>query len=443
MAPRPPSGFTPSGTPYRPGGTKHPHAETFAAMLEKAGITSPEELSEALEALEGAGGDELSAFDPTAELVALFQREAEAEMVEPAILLPADLFLDTAGEDIRRRLFLTADADGNELCLRPDFTIPICRHYLEGGEAGREAALGYFGPVFRQRNGEAGEFLQAGIEIFGNEDRAAADADVLALAFQAAQLFAVEAPEVKIGDEGLFLALLDGLGLAPPLRRRLRGQFGTPDRLLSTIRRLADGSAADTQVRHAGILAALAGSKPEEARQVVEDLLGLAGIATVGGRSAHEIAERFLERAALASEGGMTPEAAKILTRYLTISASPERALDELDAFQRDVGIDMGEAIDLFAVRNDAFRDCGIELDRPLFRADFGRNLDYYTGFVFEMRDPERIDDKPVIGGGRYDGLLERLGSSKPVAACGFSMWLDRLGISGYGQELGEGETAR
>ena len=124
---------------------------------------------------------------------------------------------------------------------------------------------------------------------------------------------------------------------------------------------------------------------------------------------------------------------------YLAISASPERALDELDAFQREVGIDMGEAIDLFAVRNDALRDCGIELDRPLFRADFGRNLDYYTGFVFEMRDPDRDDDKPVIGGGRYDGLIERLGSPRPVAACGFSMWLDRLGISGYGQELGEG----
>ena len=88
-------------------------------------------------------------------------------------------------------------------------------------------------------------------------------------------------------------------------------------------------------------------------------------IASVGGRSAHEIAERFLERAAIASEGGLTPDAAAVLTRYLAISASPERALDELDAFQREVGIDMGEAIDLFAVRNDALRDCGIELDRP------------------------------------------------------------------------------
>ena len=127
-----------------------------------------------------------------------------------------------------------------------------------------------------------------------------------------------------------------------------------------------------------------------------------------------------------------------MLTRYLALEANPERAVDLLDVFQRDVGIDLGGAIDLFSRRNDAFRDCGIDLDRPVFRADFGRNLDYYTGFVFEMRDPARSDDLPVIGGGRYDGLLERLGSAEPVAACGFSMWLDRLGIAGYGQELPE-----
>ena len=413
-----------------------PNAAEMLRLLAEVGIDTPEALSELLD----GGGEELSAFDPTAELVALFQRETEAEMVEPSILLPADLFLDTAGEDIRRRLFLTADAEGHELCLRPDFTIPICRHYLETGAAGREAALGYFGPVFRQRTGESAEFLQAGIELFGNDDRAAADADVLALAHEAATLFAVDAPVVKIGDEGLFLALLDGLGLAAPLRRRLRGLFGTPERLLTTIARLGEGAEGSEAARHAGLLSALSGARPEEARRLVEDLLGLAGISTVGGRTANEIAERFLERAALASTGGLGREAADVLTRYLAIACSPERAVDALDAFQAEVRIDMGPAIDLFARRNDAFRDCGIELDRPLFRADFGRNLDYYTGFVFEMRDPDRDDDRPVIGGGRYDGLIERLGGPKAVPACGFSMWLDRLGIAGYGQELGADE---
>ena len=50
---------------------------------------------------------------------------------EPPILHPAAIFLDMSGEEVRRRLFLTADAAGEELCLRPEYTIPVCRAYLE------------------------------------------------------------------------------------------------------------------------------------------------------------------------------------------------------------------------------------------------------------------------------------------------------------------------
>ena len=48
----------------------------------------------------------------------------------PAILQPAEPFLDLSGEDIRRRMYLTTDAEGRELCLRPDITIPLARDYL-------------------------------------------------------------------------------------------------------------------------------------------------------------------------------------------------------------------------------------------------------------------------------------------------------------------------
>src|SRR5437879_12637374 len=42
---------------------------------------------------------------------------------EPAILQPAEPFLDLSGEDIRKSLYLTTDTSGEELCLRPDLTI--------------------------------------------------------------------------------------------------------------------------------------------------------------------------------------------------------------------------------------------------------------------------------------------------------------------------------
>jgi len=47
-------------------------------------------------------------------------------------------------------------------------------------------------------------------------------------------------------------------------------------------------------------LAALTKVDPSDARRLVEDLLSIAGITAVGGRSAAEIAERFLDQATLA-----------------------------------------------------------------------------------------------------------------------------------------------
>ena len=63
---------------------------------------------------------------------------------EPAILQPAEPFLDLSGEDIRKSLYLTTDAGGEELCLRPDLTIPVARDYLaspRAGQPGKVAAL--------------------------------------------------------------------------------------------------------------------------------------------------------------------------------------------------------------------------------------------------------------------------------------------------------------
>src|SRR6202047_5609595 len=105
--------------------------------------------------------------------------QAASPLADPAILQPADPFLDLSGEDIRKSLYLTTDANGEELCLRPDLTIPVARDYLASRRAGQPAGFRYLGPVFRYRGGRPSEFLRAGIESFARQDRAAADAEML------------------------------------------------------------------------------------------------------------------------------------------------------------------------------------------------------------------------------------------------------------------------
>ena len=59
-------------------------------------------------------------------LITSFERAGYVR-VTPAILQPAEPFLDLSGEDIRKRMYLTTDPQGRELCLRPDLTIPVSR----------------------------------------------------------------------------------------------------------------------------------------------------------------------------------------------------------------------------------------------------------------------------------------------------------------------------
>ena len=61
------------------------------------------------------------------------------------------------------------------------------------------------------------------------------------------------------------------------------------------------------------------------------------------------------------------------------------------------------------------------------FSAEFGRNLEYYTGFVFEIVVPELGPKSPVAGGGRYDSLLADVGAPAPVPAVGSSIHTERL----------------
>ena len=177
--------------------------------------------------------------------------------VEPPVLQPAEPFLDLSGEDIRRRMFLTTDPHGRELCLRPDLTIPVSRAYLQSPAAGRAAGFCYHGTVFRHREGPTAEFVQAGIESFGRQDKAAADAEMLALGLEASTLYELTSPEVRIGDIGLFTAFVAALDLAPAWKRRLVKDFNRKWSLAHDLDRLSLAG-ANRPPEYQGVLAALA-----------------------------------------------------------------------------------------------------------------------------------------------------------------------------------------
>ncbi len=369
--------------------------------------------------------------DARAEALVASYRRAGYSRVAPAILQPAEPFLDLSGEDIRNRMYLTTAPGGAELCLRPDLTIPVSRDYLASPQAGKPSGFCYLGPVFRHRSDQPAEFLQAGIESFGRPDRAAADAEMLALGLEATSGYGLATPDIRTGDVALFAALIAGLELAPAWKRRLVKDFNRKSNLALDLERLMLGG-NNARPEYHGVLAALAGSDPKGAHALVTDLLSIAGINAVGGRSVAEIADRFLEQSALGASTKLPRDVRGLIERFLAIGGDPDEAAAELRALAADANMtnDLAPALDLFESRNGFLAARDIDLKRVQFSTAFGRGFDYYTGFVFELTDPSRTGD-PLVAGGRYDGLLTRLGSPEPIAAVGFAAWIERLAAYG------------
>jgi ATP phosphoribosyltransferase regulatory subunit len=359
-------------------------------------------------------------------LVASYERAGYAR-VQPPILQPAEPFLDLSGEDIRKRMFLTASPNGEELCLRPDLTIPVSRDYLASAAAGRPASFCYLGPVFRHRADRPAEFMQGGIESFGRSDKAAADAEMLALGLEATAHYGLSQPDIQIGDVALFAALISALDLPAAWKRRLVKDFNRKANLAQDLDRLTLGG-ANGRPEYQGVLAALAGADPKGAHALVTDLLSIAGINAVGGRSVGEIADRFLEQSALGASTKLPREVRSVVERFLSIAGEPDEAAHELRALASEAQMKdaLDPTLDLFESRAGFLAAQGIDVKRLRFSTAFSRGFDYYTGFVFEVTDPQR-GGEPLVAGGRYDGLLTRLGAAEPIPAVGFAIWIERL----------------
>ncbi|MFN0262551.1 ATP phosphoribosyltransferase regulatory subunit [Tepidamorphus sp. 3E244] len=353
--------------------------------------------------------------------------EGGFDRVDPPILQPAEVFLDLSGEELRRRLFQVQDPAGRELCLRPDMTIPVSRHHLGTGDPLRAADYCYLGPVFRHRPGsdEPDEFMQAGIESFGTEDYAAADARIVALGVTAARGLGAQNLTLKIGDPTLLLGFVAALDVPAAWQRRLRSAFGTEGGVKGMLKNAGEEAAGS-----AAYASALARLDPQAARSLVSEMVDIAGIASVGGRSADEIAERLIERASLSGGNALDDGTRELITRFMDIDALPEDAMAEISTLAEEADIDAAPALEAFAARLDAMSQVGIDAANIRFSASFGRRLDYYSGFVFEASAPN-IAAGPVVAGGRYDALLELLGAPQPVPGVGCAIWIDRAFAAG------------
>ncbi len=339
---------------------------------------------------------------------------------EPQTLMPAEIVLELSGEAVRSRLCTFTDPSGKEHCLRPDLTTPIAQMV-----ASRELPVARYheaGPVYRlppRGSNDPVEHLQIGFEWFGNSGSPSEDAEALAVALEAAQAGGVSAASVRFGDVAIYHALIAALPFSPQWRDRLRRAFSRrkgPRELLE---------AANGQGGLAPEAAALGALPQADAIRAVEAELAKLGVEPVG-RSAADIAQRLRDKAA-----DTAPDAASssAVIRYLGLSAAVGDSVATLQAFAKDVGVDLSEAIEAYDDRLKLIAKLRPPLwSDSMFSAEAGRRFEYYDGFVFELARAG-ASDRPIVSGGRYDGLISRLsGGTFRASAIGAALRADRLG---------------
>jgi ATP phosphoribosyltransferase regulatory subunit len=343
------------------------------------------------------------------------------QRVDPPTLMPAETILELSGEAVRSRLCTFTDAAGEELCLRPDLTTPIARQVAAGDlPAARYHA---FGPVFRLPpvgSDDAVEHLQIGFEWFGAGASPEEDAEAAAIALEAAKAGGAGVASVRFGDVALYRAVVDALPFSPHWRARLRKSFSRrrgPRELLASV------AAGEPEV--SPLAARIAAMSDADATRAIEQMLAEMDVTPVGGRGPEQIIARLRDKAS-----DRTPDAATsaLLVRYLDIAAPVGGSVVAVEAFARDAGLDIAPALDAFRRRLDRLASLSPPFWRDAaFSAEVGRRFDYYDGFVFELARTS-APDRPLVSGGRYDGLIGRLsGGARKASAVGAALRVDRL----------------
>jgi len=333
---------------------------------------------------------------------------------EPAVLQPAEIFLNRSGEEIRRRTFTLTDPSGRDLALRPDLTIPICRDAVLSGRS-FPARISYNGLVFRHQPGEPNrptQFFQAGVELLGLADAVAGETEILSLAVEALRVCGLKDFSLRIGDLALFGALVDALALPPQWRLRLKRHFWRAGYVESLLYWLGHGDGVSR----------LPGSRAE-----IEALLDARADAPAAGRTREEIIARAMDRAAEAANLRLDGKVADAIAELLDISGPAEDALAKIRALLKTIAIDLDPQLAAMDKRLATLKSLGVDLAKVQFTAHFGRNMEYYTGFVFELWARDKEGPVQIAGGGRYDSMMEMLGSKKPVSAVGCALRTERI----------------
>tara|TARA_Y100001980_G_C14546394_1_gene326461 strand:+ start:1048 stop:2184 length:1137 start_codon:yes stop_codon:yes gene_type:complete len=348
----------------------------------------------------------------------------------PAMTISADIVMNFMGEDVRNRLLFTSSPSGDEICLRPDFTLPLAISYINNElDSNKFVYDGYAFrfPSINEKTRHCPEFRQIGIENFGDKNKIKAEGDIISQAHEILSSFYDQNLEVKISDISMFYQLLNHLKIDTHLFNRVRRLYWrglNVTEIKDSIKKIIN-TRFDAKPRFDLIEEYKKNNLSSTA--LIQELTGSEDLSIFSSRQPDDIVKSYIDKSEFTNSTEFNDIIIEQITEFLSIKGDFSKISKLLDNFQKKYRIDFAEGIENLENRLKILQKNQISTDMIEFNATLSRKVEYYTGLIFEIRMKNENKVEPIAIGGRYDKIFEELGSKEPIPAVGCSIYVDRL----------------
>ena len=323
---------------------------------------------------------------------------------EPDVILDSEYIIQRSGENFKRTMVTFENEDGKIMCLRPDLTVASCIKYIEKKS---KSKIYYSGKAFRGNNNKSSDLFndQLGIEILGSKNQSQDDFKVIKTILDSAEKIRRKKIQVKIGDISLFKRLINSLDMPERWKLRLIRHFWRPKYFEELLKRLEKNSDIDS------VTFDVDKKRFYEMKKMESDK-------NIAGRSISEILNRFDKKIKDPRSFSDGKRIVKIIRSFLKINCKLSKLDEKLLNFIKKNNLKSNIFKEIKSIQN--LKKLKQEVN---FITNFGRDIEYYTGIVFEIFSGK----KEIARGGRYDDLLKSLGAKKNIPAVGAAINLNNI----------------
>ena len=325
-------------------------------------------------------------------------------LTEPDVLLDSEYIIERSGEKFRSSMLTFESADGKTMCLRPDLTVASCIGFLKKKSPSK---IYYSGQAYRRSSIKETSFIndQLGIEILGSKNQIQDDFKVIRTVLNSVKKTKSKKIQVKVGDISLFKNLINALDMPERWKLRLIRHFWRPRYFEELLKRLEKNTDIDAVTFDSDK------KRFYEMKKLDQDKV-------IAGRSILEILKRFDKKIKDPRSFSDGKKIVKIIKSFLKINCKLSELDKKLLGFAKKNNLKKSIFRDFKSIQNLKKLNQNVH-----FIANFGRDVEYYTGIVFEVF----AEKKEIARGGRYDDLLKSLGAKKNIPAVGAAINLNNI----------------